>query len=120
MSRKLKYTQEQKLKACQDYISGEKSAKQIALELNMEKRGADKVRLWVKKYTIHGSKVFELRTKNHCYFKELKKNVVNEYLHTGVGLNDLLSKYNIALRTTEISKELQLSMDVAMPNFTSG
>ena len=103
LSRKLKYTQEQKLKACQDYLSGIKSATQIARELNMGKRGADKVRLWAKKYTIQGSKALEPRAKNHCYSKELKETVVNEYLHAGLGLNDLIAKYNISSTHTVLN-----------------
>ena len=40
MGRKVKYTKEQKVKACEDCLNGRKSAEQIRLELNMEKYGA--------------------------------------------------------------------------------
>ncbi len=40
MGRKAKYAKEQKVKACEDYLNGRKSAEQIRLELNMEKYGA--------------------------------------------------------------------------------
>lgn len=39
MSRKAKYSPEQKVQACIDYLSGQKSAKQITNELHMGKRG---------------------------------------------------------------------------------
>ena len=58
MGRKAKYTKEQKVKACKDYLSGRKSASKIAIELNMGKRGRDLVREWVKQYKVHGYTVF--------------------------------------------------------------
>ena len=44
MGRKTKYTKEQKVQACEDCLSGIKSAQQIATELNIRKRGADLIR----------------------------------------------------------------------------
>ena len=35
----IKYTKEIKIKACEEFLSGKKSRKQIALELNMRKKG---------------------------------------------------------------------------------
>ena len=43
MSRK--YTKEMKIQACEDFFNGRKYRKQIALELNMGKRGAKKKRM---------------------------------------------------------------------------
>lgn len=39
MGRKAKYTAQQKVQACTDYLSGKKSAIQIAREFSMPKRG---------------------------------------------------------------------------------
>ena len=50
MGRKAKYTKEQKVQACVDYLSGRKSAEQIKIELNMGKCGTGLVRKWVKSY----------------------------------------------------------------------
>jgi transposase-like protein len=50
MGRKAKYTKEQKVQACEDYLSGRKSAEQIKIELNMGKCGAGLVRKWVNSY----------------------------------------------------------------------
>ncbi|MCI6380791.1 hypothetical protein ACTQX5_09160 [Faecalicoccus sp. LCP19S3_E3] len=44
MGRKAKYTKQQKVQACEDYLSGRKTAIQISVELNMGKRGDDRVR----------------------------------------------------------------------------
>lgn len=41
MSRK--YIKEKKIKACEDFLNGRKYRKQIALELNIGKRGAEKI-----------------------------------------------------------------------------
>ncbi|WP_407385030.1 hypothetical protein [Holdemanella porci] len=48
--KKSKYTKEQKVQACEDYLSGRKSAEQIKIELNMGKCGAGLVRKWVNSY----------------------------------------------------------------------
>ena len=37
MGRKAKYTKEQKVQACEDYLSGRKSSEQIKIELNIIK-----------------------------------------------------------------------------------
>ena len=50
MGRKAKYTKEQKVQACEDYLSGRKSAEQIKIELNMGKCGVGLVRKWVNSY----------------------------------------------------------------------
>ena len=50
MGRKAKYTKEQKVQACEDYLSGRKSAEQIKIELDMGKCGAGLVRKWVNSY----------------------------------------------------------------------
>ena len=44
MGRKAKYSKEQKVHACEDYLNGRKTARQIVVELNMSKyefRGED-------------------------------------------------------------------------------
>ena len=48
MGRKAKYTFEQKLKAVQDYLSGKKSASDIAFELGMGKYGDNRIRQWAR------------------------------------------------------------------------
>ena len=54
MGRKAKYTFEQKLKAAQDYLSGKKSAADIAFELDMGKHGRGRIRQWSKLYKANG------------------------------------------------------------------
>ena len=47
MGRTAKYTYEQKLQACKDYLSGTKSILEIARELHMGKYGKSQVQRWV-------------------------------------------------------------------------
>ena len=103
MGRKAKYTKEQKVKACKDYLSGRKSASKIAIELNMGKRGRDLVREWVKQYKVHGYTVFDNKSTNNRYSKEFKINVINEYLQGHGSSMDLAIKYGIPKCTTVLS-----------------
>ena len=73
MGRKAKYTKEQKVKACEDYLNGRKSAEQIRLELNMEKYGARLVRKWAKSYRLNGHLIFDHKSTNNKYTKEFKE-----------------------------------------------
>jgi len=95
MGRKAKYTKEQKIRACKYYLSGEKTAKQIANLLGMGKRGSDKVIVWVKKYSEHGETAFEEKNKNNSYSKEFKNKIVQEYLAGKGSTTDLSVKYNL-------------------------
>lgn len=77
-----------------------KSASQIAIELNMGKRGRDVVRGWAKKYKAYGASVFMNKTCNNYYSQEFKERVVKEYLNGISSPNELIIKYNIPSRTT--------------------
>jgi len=48
---KPKYAVEQKALVCKDYLSGKKSANRLAEELNLGKRGDNRIRLWATKYS---------------------------------------------------------------------
>lgn len=76
MRRKAKYSKEQKVQACEDYLNGRKTASQIALELNMCKYGSDMVLKWVKSYRVNGHTIFDNKNTNNKYSKEFKEMVV--------------------------------------------
>lgn len=99
MGRKAKYTLEQKVKACEDYLSGKKSMIEITRELSMGKRGCCRVSEWVKRYQENGAVALEPRTNNATYTKEFKLKVIYEY-QQGNSLNELMAKYNIPSRET--------------------
>ncbi|MBR2684500.1 MAG: transposase, partial [Erysipelotrichaceae bacterium] len=67
MGRKAKYSAEQKVQACEDYLSGKKTAIQIARELGMGNYGDDKIRDWARIYRINGSKIFDDKPHNRSY-----------------------------------------------------
>ena len=100
MGRKAKYSAEQKVQACEDYLSGKKTAKQIARELEMGKRGSDRVYEWIRMYKMYGREIFDDKPHNSSYSKEFKEKVVREYLSGQGSLNDLMAKYGIPSRET--------------------
>lgn len=99
MGRKNKYTFEEKVKACEDYLSGRKSAIKISRELKIGKYGAGIVRSWAKQYSSNGPTSLKPRTKNATYTKEFKFKVINDY-QNGDSLNGLKIKYNIPSSST--------------------
>ncbi len=54
MGRKPRHTLEQKVKACDDYINGNKSLKQIRTDLNINK---STILNWIAKYQSNGTMV---------------------------------------------------------------
>ena len=95
MGRKAKYTPEQKVQACEDYLSGRKSAAEIARQLGMGKGGRTRVCNWSTRYKTYGSSVFEETHHNKSYSKEFKEKVVREYLTGRGSFRDLAVRYNI-------------------------
>ena len=102
MGRKAKYSAEQKIQACEDYLSGRKSAAEIARQLGMKKGGKGHVRQWSKMYKAHGSSVFEESHHNRSYSKEFKEKVVREYLSGRGSFRDLALRYNVPSDNTII------------------
>jgi len=95
MGRKAKYTADQKVQACIDYLSGKKSALKIARDLGMGKHGDIRIREWSRKYQAYGPSVFEQTHHNKPYTKEFKEKVVQEYLEGKGSLYDLSVRYAI-------------------------
>ena len=95
MGRKPKYSKEVKIQACEDYISGRKSAVQIAQELCMTKSGNNIVVKWAHVYKIHGESSFDEKKNNRSYSKEFKLKVSQEYLNGTGSTMSLAAKYNI-------------------------
>ncbi|MGN1399840.1 MAG: transposase [Erysipelotrichaceae bacterium] len=95
MGRREKYTKEQKIQACEDYLSGRKSAAEIVSDLNMSKRGDELIRRWSKQYKVLGHTVFDNKPHNNKYSKEFKITVVNEYLKGKGSYLDLATRFGI-------------------------
>lgn len=103
MGRKTKYGKEIKIEIVRRYIKGE-SASLLAREYEIgEKSGSKMIGEWVKKYKILGEGAFEESTANKRYSKELKEQVIKEYLSGGRSFRDLANKYNITSDSIVIS-----------------
>ena len=100
MGRRQKYTVDQKVKACEDYLSGKKSTRTIAKELSMSKNGWRIVYEWICAFKINGAQAFEEKSKNASYSKEFKEKVVIEYLSGKGSLETLANKYHIPEHNT--------------------
>lgn len=103
MSRKVKYTKEVKLKACEDYLSGKMSAKKIARSLGMSKRGDEIVRYWARQYEVNGDEIFDDKPKNKSYSKKFKEKVVKEYQDGKGSFKYLAAKFGIPSNYTVLS-----------------
>ncbi|MBR3347255.1 MAG: transposase [Solobacterium sp.] len=95
MGRKPKVSYEDKIKACEDYLNGTASAREIAKRLNLGTGGNTTVLRWTYKYRSCGPKALMPKLKNSSYTKEFKINAVEEYLAGNGSLDDICNKYQI-------------------------
>lgn len=93
MGRKSKVSLEEKLKAVEDYLNGNRSVKQIAVTLQVH---VSSVKEWIAKYRKKGVAGLGTSSKNKYYSMELKIQAVNEYLAEIASLNQICSKYDIS------------------------
>lgn len=102
MGRKAKYSKEFKLEIVKRYLKGE-SANGLANKYGMTKRGAGLIMKWINKYKTLGEKSFDSSSSNKAYLKELKQQVINDYLNGIDSLEGLANKYNITSDTIVIN-----------------
>jgi len=95
MSRRCKYSIEQKIQASERYLRGEASAREIATELSMPKHGDRRVREWAAVYRENGIEGFHLRSGSNSYSAETKLQAVEEYMLGNRSLDDICIKYHI-------------------------
>lgn len=101
MSRKSKYSFEQKIWAVEQYLNGKMSAIEIATQLDMPiKSGYVQISSWAHQY--HSNQNFFLSDSKHNahYSKEFKEKVVQEYLNGNISLSSLANKYGIRSHET--------------------
>lgn len=95
MFKRQKCSYEDKIQAVEDYLSGRKNQKQIAVDLGLGKRGRSTVGLWVRKYQEAGPESLKPSIRNRVYSKEFKEQVVQEYLDGNASMEALAIKYGI-------------------------
>lgn len=103
MGRKLKYTKEQKIWACEQYLNKTLSTLQIATILNMSEYGHDLVLKWSGQYKKYGPAVFDAKLHNKAYTADFKIMVVKDHLKNGLSTSQLAVKYNIPSDSTVCS-----------------
>ncbi len=93
MSRKAKFTPEEKEQAVIDYLEGNKSRTQICGELCISSKT---IQDWALIYNKHDLAGFSKKMRNGSYSKEFKMNVVEEYVRGDGSSIDLEIKYDIS------------------------
>ncbi len=96
MGRISKFSKEEKIEYCNLYLSGKYSVKDIAKMLETSTRTIVE---WIEKYKSYGDNAFETCTSNRSYSKELKLQVVHEYLNGFATPFDLCLKYHVKSRS---------------------
>ncbi len=100
MSKRDKYSLEQKIHAVERYLRGEASAREIAAELRMTKKGCDLVLRWAAVYRKNGIEGFRLQQGNNAYSAETKREAVEEYLEGKGSLTEICIKFHILSKET--------------------
>ena len=93
MSRKERFSFEEKEKAVIDYINGNRTRAQICKDLNISTRT---IQDWAGIYNKHGIAGFQRKRKNSSYSKEFKLKIIKEYQNGDGSSIDLALKYDIS------------------------
>jgi len=96
MSRYLKYTIEQKIRACEDYLSGALPVSEICVRLGMSPKNGMTIYKWLDKYKIWGADAFIPSSKNKSYTREFKLRAVEEYISGQASVRKIVAQYNIS------------------------
>ncbi len=108
MSKRRKYSVEEKIKIVKEYLFGQSSLKEIGLRYGYvsNKGYPGCYERWIALYREHGEAAFYHKG-NSAYTKEFKKMVVEEYLEGHISLLDIVAKYQISCETV-LSKWIEL------------
>ena len=90
MGRKPKLSKEIKVKACEEYKNNQGSFISIAKAYGVNK---ESLRRWYYSYLNHGPDVFDYSVRNSSYTKEIKIDIVKQYLPSEYSTTDLQVKY---------------------------
>ena len=92
MSKK-KHSPEWMIARIEEYLSGQASYETIALAYGI---GKETLRRWVKKYQIHGTTAFVIRSGNSHYSKEFKLRCVEAVIRGEGNVDDITARNNIS------------------------
>ena len=97
MSRKSRYSTEQRVQACEDYRNGTHSLEEICTALGTTRKKT--IIEWSKKYDKYGILAFQEKLNNKSYTKDFKLQVVEAYITEQSSLEELIIKYDISSTT---------------------
>lgn len=97
-----KYLPEIKIKACEDYLSGKYSHREICEKYGIyfsESRNSSMIDEWLPSYSLYGASAFLHPKGNQKYSSEIKKKAVLEYLSGEGSYKDISVKYKLRSKT---------------------
>lgn len=97
MSKRRKYSPQEKIKIVKEYLSGQSSLKEIGSRYGYTSRKGYPgcFNRWIALYQEHGESAF-YHIGNSCYPKEFKIKVVEEYIAGAASAVELTAKYKIS------------------------
>ena len=90
---KMKHSPEWMIARIEEYLSGQASYESIARAYGIDERT---LRRWVKKYRIHGTTAFVIRSENAHYSKEFKLQCVEAVIRGEGNVEDIVARNNIS------------------------
>ena len=100
MSRKERFTPQEKEQACIDYIEGNRSRSEICSELHISTRT---IQDWAAIYKKHGVAGFAKKTKNCSYSKQFKIEIIEKYIRGEASSIELGNQYDISSSLLRLS-----------------
>ena len=94
-----KYSAELKIAACEDFLSGELTLKEVCEKYGIHfdaKECSSKLRKWAVLYQKNGASAFKRPKGNRSYTASFKEKVVLDYLLGEGSFLDIAAKYNIS------------------------
>ena len=96
-----KYCAEEKIRICEDYLSGKYSASDLCLSHGLSKgKPPGTFWRWISQYQQSGPAAFLKTSGNRSYSKDLKEKAVKAYLAGKGSLLEICAKYNISSEHT--------------------
>jgi len=118
MSRKIKYTPEEKIQACRDYLYGKKSALEICQSLGLGKgKPPGLFWKWIASYKVSGEVAFIKTAVNKAYSKEFKMSVVEKYIEGAGSLTELTAMHGISSVSTLNQWVLLYNSDMELKDY---
>jgi transposase len=116
MSRKSNYSHEEKLRTCEDYFSGRRSASQIATDFGLKELTGG-IKTWFQLYKTQGFDALLPKSKNSSYSSEIKIKAVKEYIDGNGSLREISARYGISGESTLYRWVLQYNSDMKLSDY---